>query len=160
MSTAHDTHGETHGGASHGSLSTYVTGLMLAVLLTIVPFMLVMTGAFGPGTLLFICFLFAAVQVFVHLRYFLHMDASSSQSWNLASLIFTLLVLFILIIGSLWVMHNSNVNMMPSMMPPSAETEMPNGEHGMHNMPGMEGRPNIPGTMQAPDGQPQPPARH
>lgn len=41
MSSAHETHDH---GASHGSLKTYLIGFVLAVVLTVVPFMLAMNG--------------------------------------------------------------------------------------------------------------------
>jgi cytochrome o ubiquinol oxidase operon protein cyoD len=56
------------------------------------------------------------VQIVVHLIYFLHMNPKSSQSWNGAALVFTLIILLILMVGTLWVMHNMNMNMMPGMM--------------------------------------------
>jgi cytochrome o ubiquinol oxidase operon protein cyoD len=136
MSAAH----ETHAGAGHGSLKTYVTGLVLAVLLTVVPFMLIMTGAFSPSWLAFIALTFAVVQIFVHLVYFLHMDGSSEQSWTLMSLIFTIVVVVFVVIGSLWIMHHLDTNMMPT-MPASPETEMPdmpNMQHMEHGTTGAE----------------------
>jgi len=48
----------------------------------------------------------------VQLVYFLHMDRSSEQRWNVLTFIFTIKVLAIILVGSLWVMHNMNANMM------------------------------------------------
>jgi cytochrome o ubiquinol oxidase subunit IV len=50
--------------------------------------------------------------VLVHLTYFLHMDASSSQRWNVVAFIFTVLTAAIVIGGSIWIMHNVATNMM------------------------------------------------
>ena len=59
---------------------------------------------------------FALVQILVHMVYFLHMNFQSEGGWTMLSLIFTVVLLFITLAGSLWVMYHMNVNMMPSMM--------------------------------------------
>jgi cytochrome o ubiquinol oxidase operon protein cyoD len=60
------------------------------------------------------------VQIVVHLVYFLHMNRASSRSWNMAALIFTVVVVAILGAGTIWVMYHLNLNMMPGMMPNDA----------------------------------------
>ncbi|WP_196494212.1 cytochrome o ubiquinol/quinol oxidase subunit IV, partial [Burkholderia stagnalis] len=54
----------------------------------------------------------AFVQIVVHLACFLHMNASSSQRWNVMAFSYTVLTALILIFGTLWVMHNVSMNMM------------------------------------------------
>ncbi|KEZ02602.1 cytochrome C oxidase subunit III, partial [Burkholderia sp. MSh2] len=54
----------------------------------------------------------AFVQIIVHLVYFLHMNSSSGQRWNVMAFSYTVLTAAILIIGTLWVMHNVSMNMM------------------------------------------------
>lgn len=41
-------HSTESGGASHGSVKTYMTGFILSVILTVIPFWMVMTGAASP----------------------------------------------------------------------------------------------------------------
>jgi len=48
--------------------------------------------------------------------YFLHMNFRSQGGWNMLALIFTAVIVFITLAGSLWVMYHLNVNMMPGMM--------------------------------------------
>ena len=55
----------------------------------------------------------AVVQIFVHLFYFLHMNASSEQRWNVMAFAFTVVIVAIVVGGTLWVMYNANMNMMP-----------------------------------------------
>ena len=55
----------------------------------------------------------AAIQIVVHMVFFLHMNARSEGGWTLMALIFTLVIVGIALAGSLWVMHHLNVNMMP-----------------------------------------------
>jgi len=52
------------------------------------------------------------VQIVVHLVYFLHLNSSSSQRWNVTAFAFTVLTVAIVIGGTLWVMHNVTMNMM------------------------------------------------
>ncbi len=98
----------------HGSLRDYVTGFVLSVILTAIPFWLVMSHALTDRTLTaLVIVLFAAAQVVVHMIYFLHMNAKAQGGWNLLALIFTLLVVGIVLSGTLWVMYHLNHNMMP-----------------------------------------------
>jgi cytochrome o ubiquinol oxidase operon protein cyoD len=99
-------------GASHGSVKSYLVGFFWAVLLTVIPFALAMTGFFPPGVTAVVAAILAAAQIVVHLVYFLHMDRSAAQRWNVLVFVFTVLVIGIVIVGSLWVMHNMNANMM------------------------------------------------
>jgi len=110
----HDSHDLGHG-ASHGSLKSYLIGFGLSVVLTAIPFWLVMTGALDSkiGTALAITAL-AAVQVVVHMIYFLHMNVRSEGGWTMMALIFTIVMVVITLSGSIWVMYHLNANMMPT----------------------------------------------
>ncbi len=106
-------HGALHdAGASHGSVKSYLIGFVWAVLLTVIPFALVMTGFFPAGVTAAVAAILAVAQIVVHLIYFLHMDRSAAQRWNIMVFVFTVLVIGIVIVGTLWVMHNMNANMM------------------------------------------------
>jgi cytochrome o ubiquinol oxidase subunit IV len=111
-------------GASHGNLKGYLTGFVLAVVLTAIPFWLVMGKAFDrSSTTAAVILGFAAVQIVIHMVYFLHMSTKSQGGWTLLALVFTLMLVVIALSGSLWVMYHLNQNMMPSSM------------HDMRNMP-------------------------
>ncbi len=93
----HDAHGHGahgHGDApAHGSRKDYVIGFLLSVLLTAIPFALVMTNAFADtritAAIVMIC---AVVQIVVHMIYFLHMNTKSESGWTLMALIFTVVL--------------------------------------------------------------------
>lgn len=106
-------HGHTaHSGESHGSFGSYTAGFILSVVLTAAAFGIIMTGSLtGHSAVLAIAGL-AFVQIIVHLVFFLHMNTSSSQRWNVMAFGFTVLTAVILIVGSLWIMHNVSMNMM------------------------------------------------
>ena len=110
-------------GVPHVSAKEYMTGLLLSLLLTAIPFWLVMAKVLPTPTITTLVILaFAMVQVVVHMVYFLHMNPKSEGGWNLIALIFTAVLLVIVLIGTLWVMHHMNTNMMPA----------------THDMPGMQ----------------------
>ena len=132
MSTSEHSHGDEHqdhhdhhdDGASHSTLKGYMTGFVLAVILTAIPFWIVMGKVFDKSSVTAIVILgIAAVQIVVHMVYFLHMNAKSEGGWTMLALIFTLVLVVITLSGSLWVMYHLNNNMMP--MAP----------HEMRNMP-------------------------
>ena len=111
----HDSHDEHGDGASHGTFKGYVTGFVLSLVLTAIPFWLVMGHVFArPGTTALVILAFAAVQIVVHMVYFLHMNARAEGGWSLLALIFTAVLVVITLSGSVWVMYHLNENMMPS----------------------------------------------
>jgi cytochrome o ubiquinol oxidase subunit IV len=99
-------------GADSGSLKTYLTGFVLALVLTVIPFGLVMSGRVSRRVMLWGIGSAAIVQILVHLHYFLHLDTSSASRWNVLALLFTVLIMFIFVGGTLWVMFTLNSRMM------------------------------------------------
>jgi cytochrome o ubiquinol oxidase operon protein cyoD len=99
-------------GMSRGTVATYFTGFILALILTGIPFGMVMSGAFSLGVTIFTIFAAGAVQIVVHLHYFLHLDTTSAARWNVAALVFTILILTLFVGGSLWIMWTLNYRMM------------------------------------------------
>ncbi len=75
-------HSTDHSGASHGSVKTYMTGFILSIILTVIPFWMVMTGAASPAVILGTILAMAVVQVLVHLVCFLHMNTKSDEGWR------------------------------------------------------------------------------
>ena len=115
--SAADHHDEHHaGGAAHGSRREYVIGFVLSVILTAIPFALVMTDALpDPRWTAGVCMALAVVQIVVHMIYFLHMNTRSESGWTMMALVFTVIIVVIALAGSLWVMYHMNLNMMPQM---------------------------------------------
>lgn len=121
MSEHHDHHGHDHHAphddhADHGSLKSYLTGFLLSVILTAIPFWLVMDNVIArPQVTAMVLLVFAAIQIVVHMIYFLHMNTRSEGGWTMLALIFTVVLVVIVLIGSIWVMYHLNHNMMPGM---------------------------------------------
>ena len=167
-SPAHAGHDEHALHADHGTLKTYVTGFILAVILTVIPFWLVIGKVFEKSSTTALVVLgLAAVQIVVHMVYFLHMNGRSEGGWSLLALIFTLMMVVILLSGSIWVMYHLNSNMMPGMnMDPTHEMVQPQAGAAvapptgsgsadpvpaMHEMTGMPGMSAMPGIPAAPE---------
>jgi cytochrome o ubiquinol oxidase subunit IV len=105
---------ETHAAVPHGSLRGYLIGFGLSVVLTAIPFWLVMDGVLeSKQATAFTIMGFAVAQIVVHMIYFLHMNAKSEEGWTLVALVFTLILVVITLTGSLWIMYHLNSNMMP-----------------------------------------------
>lgn len=111
--TGHDDHG--HGASEiHVSFSGYLTGFILSVILTAIPFYLVMTDALHNNVATSIVIMvFAAVQIVVHMIFFLHMSPKVDDGWSMMAMLFTVIIVVITLSGSLWVMYHLNTNMMP-----------------------------------------------
>jgi cytochrome o ubiquinol oxidase subunit IV len=112
----HDDHGAHEDEGIHVSLKDYAVGFLLSVILTAIPFLLVMGKVFEKSSTTALVILgFAAVQIVVHMIYFLHLNTRSENGWSMLSLIFTAVLVVILLSGSIWVMYHLNTNMMPGM---------------------------------------------
>lgn len=111
---SHD-HGHLDGhGHDHGTMGGYVTGFVLSVILTAIPFWLVMADVLQDRALTGLIIMgLAAVQIVVHMIYFLHMNGKSEGGWTMTALVFTVVVVVIVLAGSLWVMYHMNTSMMP-----------------------------------------------
>ena len=99
-------------GAGHINTRNYVIGLALAIILTLVSFGMVLTHVVSKSVAVIVLFVAAVLQMIVHLHYFLHLDRSSEQRWNVLAIAFTGLLLFIFIGGSIWIMFTLNMRMM------------------------------------------------
>lgn len=119
----HDDHGHGDDG-HHGSLKDYAIGFILSVILTAIPFWLVMEKKLPPGTTAMVILAFAAVQIVVHMVYFLHMNGKVEGGWSMLALLFTGALIIIMMAGSVWVMYHMNTNMMPT-PDPAAMRNMP-----------------------------------
>jgi cytochrome o ubiquinol oxidase operon protein cyoD len=100
-------------GASRGSPKSYATGFILSVVLTVIPFALVMIGMLPRSAVLIGILSAAVVQMLVHIHYFLHLDTSSKLRWNLLALIFALLIMILFVGGTIWIMYHLHYRLQP-----------------------------------------------
>jgi len=122
-------------GENYPDLATYLTGFILALLLTLLAFGLVIVGIGGslgpidkvldifpygevitgkmPRHLIIVgVIVLAILQISVHLRYFLHLSFGSPQNWNLLAILFALFIIIIMVGGTLWIMNDLNNHML------------------------------------------------
>ena len=91
----------------------YVIGLALALGLTAVSFWVASTSSlWGPGVAVGLVVL-AIAQMGVHLVFFLHITSGPDNTNNVLALAFGVLVVFLVMIGTIWIMGHMNENMMP-----------------------------------------------
>lgn len=90
----------------------YIVGFVASLILTVIPFVLAGIEILPKGATYGVFVICAIIQVLVHFSYFLHMEARTEQGrWNLLSLVFSAIVVLIVIVGSIWIMWNLNINM-------------------------------------------------
>lgn len=106
--SSHSSHDEH----STATVKSYTVGFILSVILTVIPFALIMMGALPRSAAILVISALAVVQILVQIFYFLHIDFSKRERWNLGSLVFTAFIVGIVIVGSLWIMFHMNENMM------------------------------------------------
>ena len=94
------------------SMRTYVTGFILAILLTNAAFVLVASKSLNGWGLAAALSVLAIAQLWVQLRFFLHLGRESKPRWNLLMFLFAVMVVVILVFGSLWIMNNLNYHEM------------------------------------------------
>ena len=100
------------GGVSTGTVKSYLTGFVLSLILTAIPFALVIGGGWSASTILAVIFIAGTVQILVHLHYFLHLDTSSTAKWNIVALLFTIAIMILFVGGSIWILFNLYHRMM------------------------------------------------
>ena len=91
----------------------YLVGLGLAVLLTATSFFLAGTDLVWQPSIPVAIIVLAIAQMGVHLVFFLHITTGPDNANNVLALAFGLLIVFLVIAGSLWIMANLNHNMVP-----------------------------------------------
>ncbi len=100
-------------------VQAYIAGFALAIALTVAAFALVWAyvgsdgAVFSRAVLLTSLTVLAIVQLFVQAVFFLHLSSERKLRLNLYSTFFTIFVVLIIVIGSIWIMYNLNYNMMP-----------------------------------------------
>jgi len=93
---------------------SYLIGLALALVLTGTAFWVASTSAlWGPGVAVGLVVL-AIAQMGVHLVFFLHITSGPDNTNNVLALAFGVLIVFLVMVGTIWIMAHMNANMAPS----------------------------------------------
>lgn len=110
--SAHEQELEIPNDGSQKTLSSYVLGLILSLLLTLMAFGLIEHRILNNTHLFIALAVLAIAQLFVQSICFLRLNASAEGRWSLMPFIFSILIIAILVSGSLWIMYNCNYYMM------------------------------------------------
>jgi cytochrome o ubiquinol oxidase subunit IV len=104
---------EEHGPAA--SYASYSVGLGLAIVATIASFIVAQTNLLWPPGIPVGLIVLALAQIGVHLVFFLHLGSGPDSTNNILALAFGVLIVFLVIAGSVWIIAhlNSNVMSMP-----------------------------------------------
>ncbi|WP_455475996.1 cytochrome o ubiquinol oxidase subunit IV [Bartonella sp. B17] len=104
-------HNKTH----DPSIGSYFIGFVLAVLFTLGSFIPVLYGmmdSWAISTKVIYLIGMALIQIAVQIVFFLHLNSGPDAKWNLATLWFTVMCVFIIIGGTWWAISHLNYNMM------------------------------------------------
>jgi cytochrome o ubiquinol oxidase operon protein cyoD len=105
------------GEEEHGSLGQrvlgYLVGLGLAILLTATSFFIAGTDLVWQPSIPVALIVLAIAQMGVHIVFFLHITTGPDNTNNVLALAFGLLIVFLVVGGSIWIMDHLNNNMVP-----------------------------------------------
>ena len=108
---------DTNNGArEHGTMASYITGYIFSVYLTFAAYLAVYNHLLRNALLTAFIIVLALVQFFVQIYFFLHLGKETKPRWKLAVLIIMIVFVFILVIGSIWIMNNLSYRMSPEQM--------------------------------------------
>ncbi len=105
--------GEDSAGESGEGLTSYLIGLGLAILLTVVSFYIARTTLVWRESIPVALAVLAIAQMGVHLAFFLHITTGPDNINNVLALAFGVLIVLLIMTGSLWIMWHLNHNMIP-----------------------------------------------
>ena len=105
MSTPH-----THKKSSASNYTSYIVGFVLSVLTTFIAYFFVVNEVWPKESLVYIILVIAVLQLVVQMVFFLHLGRGSR--WKALTFYFTLLVVGIIVVGTIWIMNNLDYNMM------------------------------------------------
>jgi cytochrome o ubiquinol oxidase operon protein cyoD len=107
----------TPGVEEHESTANYLSytaGFALAIVATIASFIVAQTDLLWPPGIAVGLVVLAIAQIGIHLVFFLHLGSGPESTNNILALAFGVLVVFLVIAGSLWIIANLHANMMPT----------------------------------------------
>ncbi len=91
---------------------SYLVGFSLSVLMTLLAYLLVVNHVWPMFTLVMVIAVLAILQLAVQLIFFLHLGDEKGVRWKLVTLVFAIIIVGILVVGSIWIMNNLNYTMM------------------------------------------------
>ena len=114
-------------GHSNAKYRAYIIGFVLSMITTVLAYILVVNNVLPKEILIYAVMGIAVVQLVIQLVFFLHLGQGGR--WKLVTFIFAVLIVLIVVVGSIWIMHNLDYNMMK--MSPDQMTEYMKANEGI-----------------------------
>ena len=105
---------DTHHGWNT-SFKPLVLGFIFSIISTLAVYRIVIHMHLRHDWLVFTVVGVGCLQVILQLIFFLHLGLESKPRWNLFMFLFTVLLILVIVLGTLWIMYNLNYNLMPTM---------------------------------------------
>jgi len=106
---------------------SYFVGFGLSIFTTLLAYFFVVNELLPKEMLIYVVMAIAVVQLVVQLVFFLHLGRGNR--WKVATFAFAVIVVLVVVVGSLWIMHNLDYNMMN--MSPDQMTQYMNENEGI-----------------------------
>jgi len=95
------------------SFKPVIWGFVISLLLTLAAYFLVVEHLVAGWVLICSVVGLAIVQGVCQLVFYLHLGVESKPRWNLMIFLFMVLIMFVIISGSMWIMRTLDYNLMP-----------------------------------------------
>ena len=99
----------------HGSLTSYLVGFILCLILTVASFLIVYFKLLTGHALIYTLIALGITQAIIQMLFFLHVGQEAKPRWETISFCFMIMCVLILVIGSLWIMNDLDQRVMPTM---------------------------------------------
>ncbi len=103
-----------HQKPEHGTTKSYVIGFILSLVLTLIPYYLVVNQSLSGTALAATILGFAVMQMIIQITFFLHLGRGPKPNWNFFFFISTVGIILVVVAGSLLIINNLHYNMAPS----------------------------------------------
>ena len=100
--------------SEHGTMQSYVIGFMLSLLATFIPYVMVVNQTVKGRALLVTILVFAFIQLYIQLIFFLHLGRGPKPNWNLYFFAATFSFILMVVAGSIVIINNLHYNMSPT----------------------------------------------
>lgn len=94
------------------SIARYCVGFGGSLVTTFGAYLIITQHMFDKTLSLVAIMALAVFQLILQLVFFLHVGRESRPRWNFTALIFAIVMISIIVVGSMWIMYNLNYNMM------------------------------------------------
>lgn len=101
-------------GYNHLEVKNYVLGYIFSLFLTFSAYYIIVNSRFSNLVDSLLVGALAFIQFMVQILFFLHLGQETKPRWKSVVLLMMILVVLIIVLGSLWIMHNLNYRMMSS----------------------------------------------